>query len=86
VKDRVGAVIVKDFYWKLTPGEGSRPVWVPLGQGTVHPRFFGMLRASGFRGPITMQFEYPFEGGDGLDARLRALKDDNRKLRDWVRA
>lgn len=86
VKDRIGAVIVKDFYWKLTPGEGSKPVWVPLGQGTVHPRFFGMLRASGFRGPITMQFEYPFEGGDGLDARLRALKQDNLKLRDWVRA
>lgn len=86
LKDRIGAVIVKDFYWKLTPGEGSKTVWVPLGQGTVHPRFFGLLRGSGFRGPITMQFEYPFEGGDGLEARLRALKQDNQKLRDWVRA
>ena len=86
LKDRVGAVIVKDFYWKLSPGEGSKTVWVPLGQGTVHPRFFKMLRASGFRGPITAQFEYPFEGGDGLENRLRALKADHLKLRDWVRA
>jgi sugar phosphate isomerase/epimerase len=86
VKERIGAVIVKDFFWKLTPGEGSKTVWVPLGQGTTHPRFFGMLRASGFRGPITMQFEYPFEGGNDLDSRLKALKQDNLKLREWVKA
>lgn len=85
VKDRIGAVIVKDFYWKHTPGEGGKTVWCPLGQGTVHPRFFKMLRASTFRGPITMQFEYPFDGGEGLEARLRALKQDNRVLREWIR-
>ena len=85
VKDRIGAVIVKDFYWKLTPGEGSKTVWVPLGQGTIHPRFFGMLRASGFRGPITMQFEYPFEGGNELESRLKAMKQDNLKLREWIK-
>lgn len=84
VKDRIGAVIVKDFYWKHTPGQGAKTVWVPLGQGSVHPRFFGMLRASGFKGPLTMQFEYPWEGGDGLESRLRALKEDNRVLRDWL--
>ena len=54
LKDRVGAVIVKDFHWKHTPGEGGKTVWVPIGQGTVNPKFFGMLKASGFKGPITM--------------------------------
>jgi len=86
VKDRVGAVIVKDFYWKHTPGEGAKTVWCPIGQGSIHPRFFGILRASGFRGPITMQFEYPLEGGDSLENRLRAMKEDNRKLREWLKA
>jgi sugar phosphate isomerase/epimerase len=85
VKDRVGAVIVKDFYWKHAPGEGARTVWCPIGQGSIHPRFFGMLRASGFQGPITMQFEYPIEGGDRPEARLRALKADHLKLREWLK-
>ena len=58
--------------------------WVPIGQGSIHPKFFGMLRASGFRGPITMQFEYPREGGDSLESRLKYLKEDNRVLREWI--
>ncbi len=86
VKDRIGAVIVKDFYWTHKPGEGAKTVWCPIGQGSIHPRFFGMLRSSGFKGPITMQFEYPLEGGDSLENRLRAMKEDNRKLREWLRA
>lgn len=85
VKDRIGAVIVKDFLWRHTPGQGGKTAWVPIGQGMIHPRFFGMLRASGFRGPITMQYEYPWEGGDSLESRLRALKQDNLKLREWIR-
>jgi len=85
VKDRVGAVIVKDFYWKLTPGEGSKPIWGPIGQGTISAKFFKMLKASGFTGPITMQFEYPFEGGDGLESKMKALKADNTTLREWLK-
>jgi sugar phosphate isomerase/epimerase len=84
VKDRIGAVIVKDFHWTHTPGQGAKTVWVPFGQGSVHPRFFGMLRTSGFKGPITMQFEYPWPGGDTLESRLRAMKEDNRVLREWI--
>jgi sugar phosphate isomerase/epimerase len=84
VKERVGAVIVKDFYWKHTPGQGAKDVWVPIGQGSIHPKFFTMLRASGFRGPITMQFEYPGVLGGDLEARLKHLKEDNRVLREWI--
>jgi len=85
VKDRIGAVIVKDFYWKHTPGEGQKTVWCPIGHGSISPKFFGMLKAAGFRGPITMQFEYPLEGGDSLESRVRAMKEDNRNLRDWLK-
>jgi sugar phosphate isomerase/epimerase len=85
VKDRVGAVIVKDFYWKLTPGAGSTTEWCPIGRGTISPKFFPLLRASGFRGPITMQFEYPFDN-PSIEARVRALKADNAQLRAWLKA
>ena len=85
VKDRVGAVIMKDFYWKHTPGEGSRTIWGPIGQGAVNPKFFKMLKAAGFGGPITMQFEYPFEGGEGFESKMKALKADNLKLREWLK-
>jgi len=87
VKERIGAVIVKDFYWKHTPGEAAKDVWVPIGQGSIQPRFFGMLRASAFRGPITMQFEYDgCRERDSLEVRLKAMKQDNLKLREWVKA
>jgi sugar phosphate isomerase/epimerase len=85
VKDRIGAVIVKDFAWKFVPGEGDKPDWCPLGRGTLHPKFFAMLRASGFRGPITAQYEYPIEGGEALEARIRSLKEDHRKLQEWIK-
>lgn len=86
VKDRVGAVIVKDFTWKHIPGEAAKTQWCPLGKGSISPKFFGLLRSSGFKGPITMQFEYPWEGGDSLESRLRAMREDGRKLRDWLKA
>ena len=84
VADRVGAVIVKDFFWKHAPGEGAKLEWCPIGQGAVNPRFVKMLEAARFRGPITMQFEYPFPGGEGLESRLRAMKADGQKLREWL--
>jgi len=83
VKDRIGAVIVKDFFWKFTPGSGSAPEWCPIGRGTISPRFFTMLKSSGFRGPITMQYEYPFEN-ESVEARLKALKADNAQVRAWI--
>jgi sugar phosphate isomerase/epimerase len=86
IQDRVGAIIVKDFYWTHVPGQGGKIVWCPVGQGAVNPKFFGMVRDSRFHGPITMQFEYPIEGGDTLEARRRALKGDHRKLQEWLKA
>jgi len=84
VQDRVGAVIVKDFVWKLTPGQGGAPEWCPIGHGMVNPKFFTLLRSSGFMGPLTMQYEYPFEN-NSVGARVRALKADNAQLRAWLK-
>jgi sugar phosphate isomerase/epimerase len=84
VKDRVGAVIVKDFAWKFTPGQGGTPVWCPIGRGMINPKFFTLLRASGFHGPVMMEFEYPFENAS-VGARLRAFQADNTQLRTWLK-
>ena len=59
--------------------------WCPIGQGLVNPVFFKLLRSSGFRGPLTMQYEYPFDN-DSVEARVRALKADNVQLRAWLKA
>lgn len=83
VADHVGAVIVKDFTWKLTPGRGGTVEWCPIGKGMVNPRFFTLLKASRFDGPITMQYEYPFEN-DSVEARVRALRADNAQVRQWI--
>jgi len=83
VKDRVGAAIVKDFTWKTAAAGGGEVAWCPIGKGMVNPKFFTQLRASGFAGPITMQFEYPFEN-PSIEARMRALKADNDQLRAWI--
>jgi sugar phosphate isomerase/epimerase len=85
VQDRVGAVIVKDFRWNLTPGAGGAAVWCPIGQGMINPRFFTLLKATSFNGPITMQFEYPFEN-ETVAARARALAADHAQVRAWIRA
>jgi sugar phosphate isomerase/epimerase len=85
VKDRIGAVIVKDFYWQHTPGKGARVTWCPVGQGSIQPRFFAMLRASGFQGPLMLQWEYGFPDSS-LPARMRVLRADTDQLRAWLKA
>jgi sugar phosphate isomerase/epimerase len=83
VKDRIGAVIVKDFYWRHTPGKGSSTVWVPVGQGSIQPRFFTLLRESTFRGPMMLQWEYGFPDRS-LEARMKVLRTDTEQLRRWA--
>jgi sugar phosphate isomerase/epimerase len=53
IRPIVETVYVKDFIW----GE-KRPTNVPLGEGRVDPKFFNMLRESGFTGPISLHEEY----------------------------
>jgi sugar phosphate isomerase/epimerase len=57
-------VAVKDFLWKRN-GKGEwRPSWCPLGKGMVDfNRYFAMLKAGGFSGPVQLHMEYDELGG-----------------------
>jgi len=52
-------VAVKDFAWKKNAHGEWRPGWCALGRGMVDfPRFFEMLKAGGFNGPVQLHMEY----------------------------
>jgi sugar phosphate isomerase/epimerase len=55
---RLKMVAVKDFYWEKRDSRW-RMRMCPLGEGMVDwPRFFGMLAAARFSGPISLHVEY----------------------------
>jgi sugar phosphate isomerase/epimerase len=61
----VRGVAVKDFLWEKNAHGQWRPAWKPLGQGMVNfPKFFQMIAASQFSGPLQLHFEYPLQGAD----------------------
>ena len=81
---RINMVACKDFYWDKVGGKWTS-VMCPLGQGMVdYPKFFRMLAASGFTGPISLHVEYPIgrahrkgqarERARSHQARLRLLE------------
>lgn len=80
LRDRIGAVIVKDFVWHRTD-KGWRPGWTPLGEGMIDPEFFRWLKTTSFDGPIVQHFEY--ELGQGKDA-VAHLRRDLATLRRWL--
>ena len=62
VKPRIQMVACKDFYWEKTGGKWDARM-CPLGQGMVdYQRFFSLLKASGFDGPISLHVEYEIDG------------------------
>lgn len=63
---------LKDFLWERNSRGEWRPEWKPAGSGMVDfPRFFSMLKQSGFDGPVQVHYEYGGLGGaDGGSARL----------------
>lgn len=57
-------IAVKDFRWKQNAKGQWVPGWCALGEGMVDfGRFFGMMKASGFHGPLQLHMEYPELGG-----------------------
>lgn len=76
-KPRIGAVFVKDFEW-----QNERDRHVPLGEGRVDRRFFGMLREDRFAGPISIHVEYLEGRGD--DENMEALAADLATARKWL--
>jgi len=77
VKPHIGALYVKDFRW----GE-KKAEHVPLGTGRVNPKFFDMVKADGFDGPISLHVEYL--GKEGTKANIDALRRDLKVLKGWL--
>lgn len=87
-------VAVKDFRWGRDERGRWRPQWCPLGEGMVDfPKFFEMLAAVGFRGPLQVHYEYPLGGADTGKRTLAmpeaevfaAMRRDLARLRGWLR-
>jgi sugar phosphate isomerase/epimerase len=79
VAAHIGAVFVKDFQWK-----GNSAEHVPLGEGRVDRKFFDMLQATSFSGPVSVHVEYLRDGDAAANAA--AIKRDFATLRGWLNA
>jgi sugar phosphate isomerase/epimerase len=86
-------VAIKDFAWERNARGEWRPQWRPLGEGMVDfKRFFPLLRAANFNGPLQLHYEYPLGGADKgaptitIDKSLvfDAMKRDLTRLRGWL--
>lgn len=72
IRDHIDTVYVKDFVW-----EGTKMKNVPLGEGNINPKFFKMLAASNFTGPISLHEEYINHKDPSLvPQHLAAIKRD----------
>lgn len=70
---------VKDFRWVRNAQGVWRPGWCALGQGMVNfKRYFSMLAAGGFSGPLQLHMEYDELGG--ADAGRREFSIPKEKL------
>jgi sugar phosphate isomerase/epimerase len=87
-------IAIKDFKWaKNAKGEWT-PAKCPLGEGMVnYKKFFALMKAANFSGPVQMHFEYPLGGADKGAKTLTikkeevfaAMKKDLTVLRGWLR-
>jgi sugar phosphate isomerase/epimerase len=53
IQPRIDTVYAKDFVW-----QNGKPQNVPLGTGQIDLKFFKMLAATNFKGPISLHEEY----------------------------
>jgi sugar phosphate isomerase/epimerase len=79
MKPHITAASVKDFRWN-----GRKSEHVPFGEGLVDPKFFKMLEASDFSGPISVHVEY-LPKGDAAE-NLAAIARDFATLRRLLKA
>jgi len=79
LQDRLAMVACKDFYWEKSGGKW-RSRMCPLGQGMVdYPKFFKLLAASGFSGPISLHVEYKIEASteaQRIEKEMHAIESD----------
>ncbi|MBT5019653.1 MAG: sugar phosphate isomerase/epimerase [Planctomicrobium sp.] len=80
VLPHLNTVYVKDAKW-----EGKKAVNVPLGEGIVDPKFFKMLKAAKFEGPISLHEEYlDHRKPELVEEHLQAIKKDFEILNNWL--
>lgn len=80
IRPHIDMVYVKDFAWNDDKVEN-----VPLGQGRVDPKFFAMLKESGFVGPVSLHEEYIDHRDPALvPDHLAAMKSDLATLKGWM--
>ena len=78
---RLKAVTVRDFTWS----QDKKPIPCALGQGVVEwPRFFTMLAAAKFTGPISIHMEY--KPKDDLAAIRQDLQFIKKQISETYRA
>ena len=84
LKDRLKMVACKDFYWEKQ-AQGWKARMCPLGQGMVnYPKFFELLAASGFSGPISLHVEYKIDApteARRIEKEMLAIETDYRYLK-----
>ncbi len=79
IRDRIGAVFVKDFEWV----EG-KATYVPLGEGRAQS-LWKQLSRDGFLGPISLHMEHmDHRPAELLENRWRATAADIATLRNWL--
>lgn len=68
---------VKDFRWARNSQGAWRPAWCGLGQGMVDlSRYFSMLKAGGFSGPLQLHMEYEELGSAATGRRELTVPKD----------
>jgi len=88
IKDHLRGVVVKDFKWVYDEEEGEyNASWCPIGEGMIRREFIGMLKATGFSGPVIMHHEYHVEGEGSarIENLKKAMKADTDTLREWLK-
>lgn len=84
MRPHFGFIYCKDFVWN----KGSnRPENVPLGKGRVdYPRFFSLLKKSGYDGPISLHMEYKdHRKPELLNESIDAIKTDMESIRKLIK-
>jgi len=86
-------IAAKDFIWDKSRRGRWEPVFQPLGTGMVNfPKFFQMVAAADFHGPLQLHFEYPLGGAENGARTLTipqsevfaAMKRDLGELRRYL--
>lgn len=79
IKSHLGLVYAKDFAW-----QDKKALNVPLGAGMVNPKFYQMVKASGYNHPVLLHVEYPLPE----DAKVlrEAYRKDLATLRGYLEA